>query len=163
MICLITLCAFRVFAVISAALNSVKPQKPLNSKLAPVYNTLMASYLTLTVAFSGLLHLTLSLATKFPIGIPFLAPGSPRRTDTHQHEVTLNETEGVRKQNVAAPLYLTALVLIPFGAAIYIVSTLFSDGNHHGFDVIISSITGSICGHFGFRWYHLPITRGGGR
>lgn len=107
--------------------------------------------------------MTLFLATKFSVGIPFLTPGPTRRNDTRQNEVPFDETEGIRKQNAAAPLYLVALVLIPFGAAIYIAATRFADRKHHGFDVVISSITGSICAYFGFRWYHLPITRGGGR
>jgi hypothetical protein len=107
--------------------------------------------------------LTLFLATKFSVGIPFLTSAPSRRNNTHEHGVPFDETEGIRNQNAAAPLYLVALVLIPFGAAIYIASTRFSDGKHHGFDVIISSITGSICAYFAFRWYHLPITRGGGR
>ena len=48
------------------------------------------------------------------------------------------------------------------GAAIYISSTRYSDLWHHGFDVIAGAILGIASAWLGFRWYHLPISRGGG-
>ena len=68
----------------------------------------------------------------------------------------------LRTQNAAPPTYLVIFPLIPFGAAIFIASTRFSDFYHHGFDVLISAILGSLTAWLGFRWYHMPIRRGGG-
>ena len=33
---------------------------------------------------------------------------------------------------------------------------------HHGFDIIAGAILGIASAWLGFRWYHLPISRGGG-
>ena len=33
---------------------------------------------------------------------------------------------------------------------------------HHGFDIISGAILGIASAWLGFRWYHLPISRGGG-
>ena len=46
--------------------------------------------------------------------------------------------------------------------AIYVSSTRYSDFMHHGFDIISGAILGIASAWLGFRWYHLPITRGAG-
>ena len=48
------------------------------------------------------------------------------------------------------------------GAAIYVSSTRYSDFRHHGFDIITGAFLGIVSAWIGFRWYHLPISRGGG-
>lgn len=68
----------------------------------------------------------------------------------------------LRKQAAAAPTYLIVFPLIPMRAAIYVSSTRYSDFRHHGFDIISGAILGISSAWLGFRWYHLPISRGGG-
>ena len=67
-----------------------------------------------------------------------------------------------RSQAAAAPTYLIIFPLIPICAAIYISTTRYSDFYHHGFDIIAGAILGIASAWLGFRWYHLPIARGGG-
>lgn len=118
------------------------------------------------VAFAGLVYLSLWLAMKFSVGIPILysdrtaqvpKDASFQRGDIH------DEASSLRRQNAAPPLYLVAIILVPFAVAIYIATTRYQDGKHHGFDVVFSSIIGSICGYLGFRLYHLPTGQGAGR
>lgn len=58
-----------------------------------------------------------------------------------------------------APIYLLFPCLIPTGAAIYIASTRYSDYQHHGFDVLVSALLGTILAFCGFAWYHVPVPR----
>ncbi|KAI5781947.1 PAP2 superfamily-domain-containing protein [Geopyxis carbonaria] len=102
-----------------------------------------------TIAFAGLLYLTLFLSAKLSAVLPFL-PSTPAGTHTP------------RTHAAAAPLHLLLLTLLPTGAATYIAGTRYADGKHHGFDVLISSIFGAACAWFAFRWYHLPVRRGEG-
>ncbi|KAL8807655.1 MAG: hypothetical protein Q9200_004591 [Gallowayella weberi] len=134
-------------------------------------------------SWAGLFYLTLYLASKFSITIPYLPPFSyasstgssshtfanvdktgrpssssptlppPASTDPH--------TPG-RSQSAAPPTYLHVLLLIPICLAIYISSTRYSDFRHHGFDILFGSLMGISISWFGFRMYHLPIRRGGG-
>ena len=67
-----------------------------------------------------------------------------------------------RVQAAAPPTYLLAVPLLPIGLAIYITGTRYSDYWHHGFDVVTGSLLGVATAWIGFRWYHLPISRGGG-
>ena len=67
-----------------------------------------------------------------------------------------------RSQAAAPPTYLLIVPLIPIGLALYITGTRYSDYWHHGFDVVSGSILGNLTAWIGFRWYHLPINRGGG-
>ena len=68
-----------------------------------------------------------------------------------------------RNQGAAPPVYLLLLTAIPTFAAIYIASTRWSDFRHHGFDIIVGFLIGTITAYFAFRCYHLPISRGAGR
>lgn len=106
--------------------------------------------LIIVVAFAGLTYLSLFLAAKLAVGIPFLPVTS--RDPIHLE----------RRSAAAPPLYLLVIVLVPFGAAIYIASTRFTDYKHHGFDVLFGSVEGMVCAWFAFRYYHLPISRGAG-
>ena len=67
-----------------------------------------------------------------------------------------------RVEGAGPPAYLAVLPLIPLGGAIYITCTRYSDFWHHGFDVFTSAILGSVTAWLGFRWYQMPIRRGGG-
>ncbi|KAL9130641.1 MAG: hypothetical protein Q9217_001211 [Psora testacea] len=108
-------------------------------------------------SFAGLTYLALFICAKFAITIPFL----------NYHSLSHStEYEGfkppTRSQAAAPPTYLLIFPLIPIGAAIYISSTRYSDFRHHGFDIIAGAILGIASAWLGFRWYHLPIQRGGG-
>ncbi|KAK7178192.1 lipid phosphate phosphatase 3, chloroplastic [Paraphaeosphaeria sporulosa] len=108
-----------------------------------------------TVAFAGLIYLSLFLAAKSSAAIPFLPPLSK---DAFHPKRTLQE----RRKAAAPPLYLLAITLTPIAAAIYIASTRYTDDKHAGFDVLFGSLEGLICAWFAFRYYHLPIRRGAG-
>lgn len=79
------------------------------------------------------------------VAIPFLGL-QPAYSAASSH------TGGLRTRNAAPPVYLLAFPLIAIGSAIYIASTRYSDYWHHGFDVWISAILGSITAWLGFRW-----------
>jgi len=141
-------------------------------------------------SWSGLMYLTLFLASKFAVAIPWLPPrpfstnpaytaaASPSNlknrsslpthrkvpTDTTFSSATPEDDRivPIRNQAAAPPVYTLVLVLIPIGSAIYITSTRFTDFRHHGFDLIFGSLIGIICAWFSFRWYHLPIRQGAG-
>lgn len=110
------------------------------------------------VAFAGLVYLSLILAAKFSVTIPFLAP-APFQESAPQHSAPRTSP---RSQAAAPPLHLFVLVFVPIGAAIYIASTRYTDYKHHGFDVLFSSLEGTVCAWFAFRCYHMPIRRGAG-
>lgn len=118
------------------------------------------------IAFAGLLYLSLWIAMKFSVGIPVLFSDNNlhvRKETSFSRRGINDEASSLRRQNAAPPLYLVVLVLIPFAVAIYIATTRYQDGKHHGFDVIFSAIIGSISGYLGFRFYHLPIGQSAGR
>lgn len=117
------------------------------------------------VAFAGLLYLSLWLAMKFSVGIPILHSDKMHisKDPSFQRGGIHDEASILRRQNAAPPLYLVAFILIPLAVAIYIATTRYQDGKHHGFDVIFSAIIGSISGYLGFRLYHLPIGKSAGR
>jgi hypothetical protein len=138
-----------------------------------------------TVSWAGLLYLTLFLASKFSVAIPFLPPRpystNPAHTSAiappnlkkrsflpvHKQEPSLStyaedNVVPIRYQSAAPPVYTLILILTPIGAAIYIASTRFTDFRHFGFDLIFGSLIGITTAWFSFRWYHLPITRGAG-
>ncbi|MCJ1342739.1 hypothetical protein MMC31_000928 [Peltigera leucophlebia] len=128
-------------------------------------------------SFAGLTYLTLFLCSKFAIGIPYLPSSSradldpsyalpeslkhdksPLSTtpDSNTHKVLL------RRQAAAPPTYLIVPAFLPIAVAIYISSTRYTDFRHRGFDIIIGALVGIMSAWVGFRWYHLPITRGAG-
>lgn len=109
----------------------------------------------ISVAFAGLTYLTLFLAAKFSTNVPFLRSATGREPSPFPF---VDE----RKASAAPPLYLWVIVFIPFGAAIYIASTRFTDYKHAGFDVLSGSLEGAVVAWFAFRVYHLPVRRGAG-
>ncbi|KAI4101796.1 MAG: hypothetical protein L6R37_004773 [Teloschistes peruensis] len=130
-------------------------------------------------SFAGLLYLSLFLASKFQVTVPYLLPFSYNPNNTSYSAFTSkafskNSSPSsvspmnpppftpLRRQSAAPPLYLLPLPLIPLCTAIYICSTRFSDFRHHGFDILFGALMGIVFAVFTFRLYHLPITRGGG-
>ncbi|KAF1953380.1 PAP2 domain-containing protein [Byssothecium circinans] len=139
-------------------------------------------------SWAGLLYLTLFLASKFSVAIPFLAPRPFSTNPAHASAVTRSNLKNnsilplhkkdsslgtptygsddkvvpIRLQAAAPPVYTLILVLVPIASAIYICSTRFTDYRHFGFDLIFGSLIGITTSWFSFRWYHLPITRGAG-
>lgn len=106
-----------------------------------------------TVSFAGMTYLALFLCAKLAVAIPFL--------NYHNFGGAHPETPA-RRQAAAPPIYLVVFPLIPICLAIYVSSTRYSDFMHHGFDIISGAILGIASAWLGFRWYHMPITRGGG-
>ncbi|KAF2131747.1 PAP2 domain-containing protein [Dothidotthia symphoricarpi CBS 119687] len=132
-------------------------------------------------SWAGLLYLTLFLASKFSVAIPYLAPRqfstNPAFTSAVapsnmklRHTLPLNKQNSslddavvpIRYQAAAPPIYTLVLVLVPIGTAIYVCSTRFTDFRHFGFDLLFGSFIGITAAWVSFRWYHLPITRGAG-
>lgn len=72
------------------------------------------------------------------------------------------EVHSARKSGAAPPLYLLAVILPPIGGALYISASRFFDFRHHAFDILFGSLIGILTAVFAFRWYHLPLGRGGG-
>lgn len=140
---------------------------------------------------AGLLYLTLFLFSKLGIALPFLhhAPFNPNRhgaalsafpsrnrvvrdeeetavEDERQHQ-TLRPASGVpifsaRQQSAAPPLYLLVLALTPLGLAVFIASSRWFDFRHHGIDILSGFTIGVVTAYLAFRYYHLPLARGGG-
>lgn len=106
-----------------------------------------------TVSFAGMTYLALFLCAKLAVTIPFL---NYQNFDRDQPKLA------ARRQAAAPPTYLIIFPLLPICLAIYVSSTRYSDFMHHGFDIISGAILGIASGWLGFRWYHMPIRRGGG-
>lgn len=106
-----------------------------------------------TVSFAGMTYLALFLCAKLAVAIPFL----------NYHNLGGVQPEiPARRQAAAPPTYLIIMPLIPICLAIYVSSTRYSDFMHHGFDIISGAALGIVSAWLGFRWYHMPINRGGG-
>ncbi|KAL6858593.1 PAP2 superfamily domain-containing protein [Trichoderma novae-zelandiae] len=139
----------------------------------------------------GLLYLSLFLASKFAVTMPFVATG----TSSSSHEVhaafpsrlgsaveqydddasvpmtakganpttAYNSTiQALRRQAAAPPIYLLVITVAPFCLAIFIASSRWFDFRHHGFDILFGFLIGVFTAIFSFRFYHLPITVGAG-
>ncbi|KAF3764847.1 hypothetical protein M406DRAFT_43706 [Cryphonectria parasitica EP155] len=139
---------------------------------------------------AGLVYLSLFIASKFAITIPFLAPGdtsatsftafpsrsnlSSRQEDQQrlsaphnpnaQHLFSAHNARltAARRQAAAPPLYLLVLAVVPFFTAVFIASSRWFNFRHHGFDILFGFFIGTVCAFFAFRWYHLPVSRGAG-
>lgn len=143
-------------------------------------------------AAGGLIYLSLFIASKLAITIPYLPPSAftgseklrlaafPSHSaryygkqetcsgDINKQGITGQASEhnpviiGARNEAAAPPIYLLIFAVVPFFTSVYIASTRFSDYRHHGFDIIFGYVIGFICSVFSFRWYHLPIMQGAG-
>jgi membrane-associated phospholipid phosphatase len=148
---------------------------------------LTVSLIVLAVSWAGLLYLTLFLASKFSVAIPFLPPRpfstNPNHTSAvapsnlkKQASMAFSKQESslsspsyaeeyvipIRYQNAAPPVWTLLLILVPIGSAIYVCASRFTDFRHFGFDILFGSLIGITTAWFSFRFYHLPITRGAG-
>ncbi|SZF00139.1 unnamed protein product [Blumeria hordei] len=142
-------------------------------------------------AAGGLIYLSLFLASKLAITIPYLSssPSSiskerytafPTYLKSYNRNLPIamdrksgstNSFEqsghneaiiGARNEAAAPPVYLLVFAIIPFFTSIYISSTRYSDFRHHGFDILFGYLIGAVSAIFSFRWYHLPISQGAG-
>ncbi|APA06282.1 hypothetical protein sscle_01g010520 [Sclerotinia sclerotiorum 1980 UF-70] len=140
---------------------------------------------------AGLVYLSLFLASKLALTVPFLAPRAyttdtspyhsafpsrnPPRHQRNDSEISDKNAETAalasgyndgliasRNQAAAPPLYLLLIAVIPTFLAVYIASTRFSDFRHHGFDILFGFFIGTSAAIFSFRFYHLPISQGAG-
>ncbi|KAL5113956.1 hypothetical protein ACEQ8H_008174 [Pleosporales sp. CAS-2024a] len=140
-------------------------------------------------SWAGLLYLTLFLASKFSVAIPFLparpfstnpaytsaiAPSNLKKSasmafskqesslSSPAHAYAQEHIVPIRYQNAAPPVWTLLLVLTPVGSAIFVCASRFTDFRHFGFDILFGSLIGITTAWFSFRFYHLPITRGAG-
>lgn len=138
---------------------------------------------------AGLIYLSLFIASKIAITIPFIPysqyasdatrlsafpsrmPKKSRNNFTAQRSSSPDSLEdagtdvkivAARNQAAAPPVYLLLFAITPWFASIYIASTRFSDFRHHGFDILFGYTIGLVCAVFAFRYYHLPISQGAG-
>ncbi|TGO48624.1 hypothetical protein BCON_0235g00230 [Botryotinia convoluta] len=140
---------------------------------------------------SGLVYLSLFLASKLALSVPYLAPQAytadsslshsafpSRNTPSHQRndsEVSAKNMDtsaltsghndkliASRNQAAAPPLYLLLISIIPTLLSVYICSTRFSDFRHHAFDILFGFFLGVLTAIFSFRFYHLPLSQGAG-
>ena len=139
-------------------------------------------------AAAGLVYLSLFLASKFAVTIPFVVPSSansshasraafpsrsmsnpkaPLHADNNWDGESLvgehnAKIQSVRRQAAAPPLYLLALTLVPFGTSVFIAASRWWDFRHHGFDILFGWLMGFVSAVYAFRYYHLPIQEGAG-
>ncbi|OBT89546.1 hypothetical protein VE02_01083 [Pseudogymnoascus sp. 03VT05] len=137
---------------------------------------------------AGLVYLSLFLASKLALTLPFLSPKQPGQSDSsyysafpsrlpssssggyaskYDHDgpqsTNLDHRQiAARNQAASPPLYLLALAFIPTGVAMYIAASRYSDFRHHGFDILSGSFIGTVAAFAAFRYYHLPLSRGAG-
>jgi membrane-associated phospholipid phosphatase len=108
-----------------------------------------------SMSWSGLLYLSLWLASKFNMLIPYLGHGTPaKRNDEDEFE------QEARTRAAAPPVFGAIIVLIPVCLAFFICSTRYVDFKHQGIDIFSGSVLGIITAWIGFRWYHGSLTRG---
>ena len=107
-------------------------------------------------SFAGLTYLTLFLASKLGVVIPYLLP------QRYSSGFDSEENQVLRNQAAAPPAYLVLLTSLPIFLATYISSTRYSDFKHHGWDIFFGGLIGFFIAWGTFRWYHAPIRRGAG-
>lgn len=131
-----------------------------------------------SISAAGLVYLTLFLASKLAVNIPFAQSSKEWRHDafpsssggygpsTSSFPPADNgsnlQLKSQRLQAAGAPLYLLVLVIVPFALAIYINCSRWFDYEHDGFDIIFAFLMGTVAAYYSFRFYHLPIARGAG-
>lgn len=177
--------ALEGFNVVSAAICQQTDKSLLNDG----FRSFPSGHSSFSAA--GLIYLSLFLASKLAITIPFLSPSSytqdrsmfsafPSRAEKRALEArTIQDRKprdtqdqlpsghndaiiAARNQAAAPPVYLLIFAIIPLFASIYISSTRYSDFRHHGFDILFGFSIGLVTAVFSFRWYHLPISQGAG-
>ncbi|KFG86536.1 PAP2 domain containing protein [Metarhizium anisopliae] len=120
---------------------------------------------------AGLIYLSLFLASKFSVTLPFVVPSAaplddsmhsafPSRTVPSAGSDSFEHRCGARPPR--PPIYLLAITLVPFCLAIFIAASRWFDFRHHGFDILFGFLIGTITAIYSFRYYHLPIMAGAG-
>ncbi|VUC36163.1 unnamed protein product [Clonostachys rosea] len=127
-----------------------------------------------SLSAAGLVYLSLFLASKFAVTIPFVVPSAgPNKARDHSAFPSRGATEtahgqhnaqilSTRRQAAAPPIYLLAITLAPFCVSIFIAASRWWNFRHHGFDILFGYLMGLLCSVYSFRYYHLPIQRGAG-
>lgn len=139
---------------------------------------------------AGLIYLSLYLASKLAISMPYLSPRAYSSDESHlsafpsraerrnkassslsagptpfEHDEPTGHNDQIiaaRNEAAAPPVYLLAIAIVPWFTSIYITATRWSDFRHHGFDLLFGYTIGLITAIFAFRYYHLPIRQGAG-
>lgn len=135
-------------------------------------------------SFSGLLYLSLWLATKLNVTLPYVQPftahdlavAAARTEDRHDEEeglalsnldedpthslVDLNPVELYRQSGAAVPIYGIVIAILPTLLAIWIAATRYQDYKHHGIDIFTGALVGSLLAAASFRSYHASLARG---
>lgn len=127
-----------------------------------------------SMSWSGLLYLSLWLASKLNLSIPYLHPHNmieqKKKAESEDSELLPMHEErdgaGVPsppyKHAAAPPLFGVVLFLVPICVAFYICSTRYVDFKHQGIDIFSGAVLGIITSWLGFRLYHGSLTRGEG-
>ncbi|KAF4334413.1 Diacylglycerol pyrophosphate phosphatase 1 [Fusarium beomiforme] len=131
-----------------------------------------------SISAAGLVYLTLFLASKLAVNIPFVPPGMKWRheafpSQSGEYEPSRSSSpmtgdgrdqpiQSQRRQAAGAPLYLLVLVIVPFALAVYINCSRWFDYEHDGFDILFAFLMGTVAAYYSFRFYHLPIAGGAG-
>lgn len=140
----------------------------------------------------GLIYLSLFLASKFCVTLPFITPGSesdnatvhaafpsregaPNGHPQNGYEngpegsswplgakASKEKSHGLRNRAAAPPVFLLLITLVPFCLAIVISASRWFNFRHHGFDILFGFLIGTICAIYSFRYYHMPIADGAG-
>ncbi|EGX96486.1 PAP2 domain containing protein [Cordyceps militaris CM01] len=138
----------------------------------------------------GLIYLSLFLASKFAVTMPWIMPGSggnsaslaafPSRAaqanvhaqngyeEGHDGSWPLGakplkaKIHGARTRAAAPPVFLLVITLVPFSLALVISASRWFNYRHHGFDILFGFLIGTACGIYSFRYYHMPIQDGAG-
>ena len=108
-----------------------------------------------SMSWSGLLYLSLWLASKFNMLIPYLGshPPTPTPTPNLTHEPSSSSSSSstfpepttssrTRDRAAAPPVFGTIITLIPLCTAFYICSTRYVDFKHQGIDIFSGSVLG---------------------
>ncbi|OAA63968.1 PAP2 domain containing protein [Cordyceps fumosorosea ARSEF 2679] len=139
----------------------------------------------------GLLYLSLFLASKFAVTLPWIMAGSSENVATQSAFPSRhgrpdgppqngyedgNESSwplsakngpsaklhGARTRAAAPPVFLLVITLVPFCLAMVISASRWFNYRHHGFDILFGFFIGTICAIYSFRYYHMPIQDGAG-
>ena len=129
-----------------------------------------------SMAWSGLLYLSLWLASKLNLSIPYFHPKSmieaKQQTEFELEQSPVLPSHATRTASpmsvqpydraAAPPLFGVILFLVPICTAFYICSTRYVDFKHQGIDIFSGSVLGIATAWLGFRLYHGSLTRGEG-
>ncbi|TQV95927.1 PAP2 domain-containing protein [Cordyceps javanica] len=139
----------------------------------------------------GLIYLSLYLASKFAVTLPWIMPGSSDNVASHAafpsrqgqadaqaqngyeegndpswplsaKRSSSSKLHGARMRAAAPPVFLLVITLVPFCLSMVISASRWFNYRHHGFDILFGYLIGTICAIYSFRYYHMPIQDGAG-